>query len=152
MVELKLASVSLDKTSRISVLVLEEEESEAKRIILIYIAEPEAHAIDIALKNLRMPRPMTHDLMLNIVERLTGTVTAIHINDYHGKTFYATLKLKSDSGEYDIDSRPSDAIALALRCDVPIYIEEALIEQHGLFASELNENKNMVLDLDVEPL
>lgn len=141
MVEMKLASITADNTSDVPVLILEEKESESKRLLLIWIGESEAGAIDRKLKNESMPRPMTHDLMKNIVDALSATVIAIHINAFKESTYYATLKLKSDREEIDIDSRPSDAIALALRCDVPIYIDEAVLEQNGFLASEVKKNK-----------
>lgn len=142
MVEMKLASVATGSGSNTPVLILEEKEkeSESKRLLLIWIGDSEAGAINSQLKNEAMPRPMAHDLMKNIVEALSATVTAIHINAFKESTYYATLKLKSDSEEIDIDSRPSDAIALALRCDVPIYIDEDVLEQNGYLASEVEKN------------
>lgn len=140
MVEMKPAYIKADNTSDTPVLILEEKESESKRVLLIWIGQSEACAIDSQLKEESMPRPMTHDLMKNIVEALSATVTAIHIYAFKESTFYATVKLKSDSEEIDIDSRPSDAIALALRCDVPIYIDEAVLEQNGFSASEVENN------------
>ena len=140
MVEMKPASITIGSGSNAPVLILEEKESVSKRLLLIWIGESEALAIDSQLKNQSMPRPMTHDLMKNIVEALSATVTAIHINAFKESTFYATVKLKSDSEEIDIDSRPSDAIALALRCDVPIYLDEAVLEQNGYLASEVENN------------
>ncbi len=140
MVEMKPASITTGSGSNTPVLILEEKESESKRLLLIWIGESEASAIDSQLKNVPMPRPMTHDLMKNIVEALSATVTAIYINAFEKSTFYATLKLKSDGEEIVIDSRPSDAIALALRCDVPIYIDEVVLEQNGFSASEVEKN------------
>lgn len=151
MVEMKLESVTTDSNSKAPVLILEEkEESESKRLLLIWVGESEAWAIDSKLKNESMPRPMTHDLMKNILDALSATVIAIHINAFKDATYYATLKLKSESEEYDIDSRPSDAIALALRCDVPIYIDEAVLEQNGFMASEVKKSKEMNLELSMD--
>jgi bifunctional DNase/RNase len=92
----------------------------------ILIGPSEAYAISQGLEGKRMPRPMTHDLLKNTIEALGATVERVVIHDLREETFYARIYLKTERGEIDLDARPSDAIALALRADAPIYISEEL--------------------------
>lgn len=136
MVEVKIDGIRNDKDSNSPVVVLEEIASESKRKLAIWIGESEAWAIHTGLEEKSLPRPMTHDLIKNIVNALSAQITTICINACEGSTFYAKLKLKSNSQEIDIDSRPSDALAIAIRYNAPIYVEENLIEKHGFFEKE----------------
>ncbi len=114
MVEVEIDIITTDRKDRLSVVVLKEIEGNPKRQLLIWIGESEANAIDLVLKKTYMPRPMTHDLIKNIVDTLSFTVSAVFISSVEDNTFFAKLKLKSDREEFDIDSRPSDALAIAI--------------------------------------
>ena len=136
MIELIFDGIKIDNNTTSPVAVLKELDANPKRNMDIWIGENEASAIKAALAGQDTPRPMTHDLIKNIMDVLSATVTAMNINKFEELTFYATLKLKSNGEEIDIDSRPSDAIAIALRYDVPIYVEDSVIEENGYILEE----------------
>lgn len=136
MVEVKIDGIRNDKDSNSPVVILEEIDGDPKRKMAIWIGGSEAMAIKVGLEKTSLPRPMTHDLLQNIVDALSSTVKAIYINAVEKQTFYAKLKLKSDSQNLDIDSRPSDALAIAIRSHAPIYVEDDVIEKHGYFEKE----------------
>jgi uncharacterized protein len=99
------------------------------RSVLIWIGRPEAYAISIALEGATADRPMTHDLMKNIIYRLGGEIDRIVIDDLWHEIYYAKIHVAMNGGTIEIDSRPSDAIALSVRAKAPIYMAEAVIEQ-----------------------
>ena len=99
------------------------------RSVLIWIGRPEAFAISISLEGASADRPMTHDLMKNIIHRLGGTVERIVIDDLWHDTYYAKIHVTMNGNIFEIDSRPSDAIALGLREKAPIYMAESVLEQ-----------------------
>ena len=99
------------------------------RSVFIYIGRPEAFAISIALEGASADRPMTHDLLKNIIHRLGGSVERIIIDDLWHDTYYAKIHITLNGSELEIDSRPSDAIALGLREKAPIYMAESVLEQ-----------------------
>ncbi len=136
MVDVKIDSIRADKNNGTPVVVLEEIDGDPKRKMAIWIGDSEALAIKSGLEKTSFPRPMTHDLLKDIVDTLSATVTAIYINAVEESTFYAKVKLKSNSQEFDIDSRPSDALAIAIRYNVPIYVENNVIEKNGFFEKE----------------
>ena len=80
-----------------------------------------------------MPRPLTHDLLQSVIDVLGASVLSIIVSDLKNDTFYARIMLNVDGGELEVDSRPSDALALAVRADVPIYAEEAVLDKAGIF-------------------
>lgn len=136
MIELIFDSIKIDKNTTSPVAVLKELDADPKRNMDIWIGENEASAIKAALAGQDTPRPMTHDLIKNIMDGLSATVTAMYINKFEELTFYATLKLKSKGEEIDIDSRPSDGIAIALRYNAPIYVEDNVIKEKGYIVKE----------------
>lgn len=101
----------------------------------------EAQSIALALQGVSTPRPMTHDLMKTVCDNLGASVRSVEINDVHDGTYYAKLYIQTISGECVLDSRPSDAIALALRAGSPIYISEK-VAQHTLSVEELIDEDN----------
>ncbi len=95
----------------------------------IVIGLPEAQAIERRLKGITIKRPQTHDLLAGVIERLGGTLLSITINDLADHTFFATLDVRTVGGEtIHVDSRPSDAIAIGIAQDVPIYVEEHVLD------------------------
>ena len=107
------------------------EEMNGKRVLPIWIGIFEANAIALELRKINTARPMTHDLILNIIRGLGAEATKIVVTELKDNTFYATIHITTKKGEVEIDSRPSDAIALALRVDTPIYVVEEVITQAG---------------------
>jgi hypothetical protein len=110
--------------------IIELREIEGERTFPIVIGLPEAQAIERRLQGIDIKRPQTHDLLANVIEELGATLNSITINDISDHTFYALLSVTNEQGEtLEIDSRPSDAIALGIAQDVPIYVEDHVLEQ-----------------------
>ncbi|MEN6371673.1 MAG: bifunctional nuclease family protein [Armatimonadota bacterium] len=103
------------------------------RSVIIWIGRPEAFSISVALEGASADRPMTHDLMKNIISRLGGTIERIVIDDLWNETYYAKVHISMNGNTMEIDSRPSDAIALGLRAKAPIFMAEAVIEQAAMY-------------------
>ncbi len=136
---------------------LRETDGDPRRMLPIWIGQAEALAIQLKLKDEEPPRPMTHDLLKNIIETLSAKVEAIHVHSIKEETFLAEIHLQVNKEILKVDSRPSDAIALSLRFDVPIYVTEELIEQSGFSEEELKESEekqqpNTLADLDEDTL
>ena len=115
----------------------ESQRSPSGRTLPIYIGAPEATAIALALDGVTTPRPMTHDLLRDVLEDLGADVERVVVTDLHDKTFYAELHLVREGVSHVVSSRPSDAIALAVRTGTPIFAEEAVIDEAGFH--ELDE-------------
>lgn len=103
------------------------------RSVLIWIGRAEAFSISIAIEGATADRPMTHDLMKNIIYRLGGTVERIVIDDLWHETYYAKIHIQVNGETLEIDSRPSDAIAVGLRAKAPIYMAETVIDQAAVY-------------------
>jgi len=104
-------------------------EKEGGRVFPIMIGMPEALAIDRRVKAVPTPRPMTHDLLANVIEAMGGTIEKIVINDLHDGTFFATIHIRQNGREVEIDSRPSDAVALGVAFDTPLFVADHVIEE-----------------------
>lgn len=117
-----LAKIIITETSEQQIIVLKEHDGERSFPIVIGIAE--AFAIDRRLKGIRTPRPLTHELLASIIEKLGGQMEKIVINDLQDHTFFAQLLIRQNNELIEVDSRPSDAIALGISKGVPIYVEE----------------------------
>lgn len=143
MIEFKPRKVALDPVTQNPIVLLVD--LEYKRMIPIWIGQAEANAIFIAMEHIQAPRPMTHDLMKNVLEELGAQVLRVEITDLRDSTYYAILYLKYKSGVLGIDSRPSDAIALALRCSAPIYVSEKVLEKTPVvdLTQEVKESDRM---------
>ena len=128
MVEVKIAGLVQDKFNHNLWVVLLEDEAN-KRILPIWIGTFEANAIAMELSSQVTPRPMTHDLIKNILGSLDVQVDWVAVNDIRDNTYYAIIMLRSNGKEIAIDARPSDSIAIALRCKVPILVSEQVIEK-----------------------
>jgi bifunctional DNase/RNase len=98
------------------------------RLLPIYIGTPEASAIHYALEGVEPPRPLTHDLFLSALDELGAEVTKVVVTEMRERTFYAEVHLSSASGDKIISSRPSDAVALAVRCDAPLFATDELMD------------------------
>jgi bifunctional DNase/RNase len=107
-------------------------EKEAERYLPIWIGTAEADAIAVKLQGVSVPRPLTHDLVNSVIEVLGAKLDSIVVNDLKNDTFYAKVVLTVDGGQMEIDSRPSDALALAVRTDVSIFAEESVLDRAGI--------------------
>lgn len=115
--------------------IIELTEIDGDRTFPIVIGLPEAFAIERRLKGIEIPRPQTHDLLASTIEHLGGTLKEIIVNDLVDGTFYAKLIIEQDGQEVEVDSRPSDAIALGVAENVPIYVAEQVLDQTEADAS-----------------
>jgi hypothetical protein len=126
-VEMKVRGLALDPLSNMPIIILRDEED--KRSLPIWVGIFEANAIALELEKISTPRPMTHDLIKNILEAIDARVLKVMVTDLKENTFYAVLHLQVGGAEYTVDSRPSDAIALALRVAAPIYVDEDVVRK-----------------------
>jgi len=126
-VEMKVRGLALDPLSNMPIIILRDEEE--KRSLPIWVGIFEANAIALELEKITTPRPMTHDLIKNILEALEARVLKIVVNDLRDNTFFAAIHLQLGGAELTVDSRPSDAIALALRVGAPIFVEEDVVRR-----------------------
>ena len=141
MQEMQIYGVSFDLVGKQPIVLLKT--SEGNKFLPIWIGHPEAAAILMKLQSATTPRPMTHDLVTEILTQLDAQVVRITVTELRESTFYAQITVQQDGSEVEIDSRPSDAIALAIRAEAPIFaadrvIEESAIEFEG---EEVNEEE-----------
>ena len=127
MIEMKVFGLALDEESQVPVLILKD--SEEKTVLPIWIGAMEAMAISLALNDVELPRPMTHDLLLSMIHKLDAHVVAVNVTELTEGTYYAEIEVEVEGGIRRIDSRPSDAIALALRAKAPILVAEPVLQQ-----------------------
>lgn len=130
MVRVEIDSIRVSLMSQDRVIVLKEKEAE--RYLPIWIGPFEAEAIRVELQGAEVTRPLTHDLLKAMITELGGKVEHIVVNDLRNDVFYARILVKVDDRTVEVDSRPSDAIALAVRLKVPIYVEESVLEKASI--------------------
>ena len=130
MVPLELVGVRVEVPANTPMVLLREQEGR-QRLLPIYIGSPEASAIHYALEGVVPPRPLTHDLFLETLGELGAEVSSIVVTEVRDRTYYAELHLSTPDGTKVISSRPSDAIALAVRCGAPLFASDELIEEAG---------------------
>ncbi|MEE9400537.1 MAG: bifunctional nuclease family protein [Dehalococcoidia bacterium] len=130
MIEMTIESIRVSMLNYQRVVILKEKEAE--RYLPIWIGPAEADAIAVKLQEHQVPRPLTHDLLGNIIGALGAAVNSIIVCDLRDDTFFAKIVLAVDGNQIEIDSRPSDAIALAVRVKVPIFAEEIVLEKAGI--------------------
>jgi hypothetical protein len=136
---MKIKGLVVDPISKMPIVVLEDPTSE--RILPIWIGVFEANAIALTIENIPTPRPMTHDLIKNFLNKLQISVDRIVVNDVRNNTFYAVIHCQHNGQPLLIDSRPSDAIALALRMSSPIFVEDDVVKKaHSLKYDETFED------------
>jgi uncharacterized protein len=130
MIEMTVESVRINLQTTQRVVILKATKQE--RYLLIWIAQAEAYAIAIELQGTSSPRPLTHDLLKNVINDLGANIVSIVISDLVDDIFYARIVLDVAGRHVEVDSRPSDAIALAVRAKSPIYVEESVLERAGV--------------------
>jgi bifunctional DNase/RNase len=135
MVEMELVGVRVELPTNTPIVLLREIEGE-RRMLPIFIGPPEATAIAFALEQVPTPRPMTHDLLRNLLDGLEVSLERIVVTDLQDSTFFAELHLVQNGETHLLSSRPSDAIALAARTGSPIFAEEAVLEEVGYAVRE----------------
>lgn len=138
MIEMIVDSVRVNLISPSRVVVLKERDG--PRYLAIVIGQGEADAIAVKLQDHEVPRPLTHDLLKQLIETVGGSVERVVVNDLVETTFFATIVLEVNGSRCELDSRPSDAIALALRVQSPIYVEDFVLDEASIDAPvELND-------------
>ncbi|HZD65436.1 MAG TPA: bifunctional nuclease family protein [Acidimicrobiales bacterium] len=141
MVEVQLAAVRVDLQSNTPVVLLQEMQG-AKRTLPIFIGPPEATAIAFAIQGVPVKRPMTHDLMRDLLEVLDASVEQVVITELVATTYHAELRLVTGGRHLTVQSRPSDAIALAARTGTPLFVADDLLDSEGVvLASEGDEEE-----------
>ncbi len=130
MIELIMNKIKIDEARNEQVIVLKEKEG--SRFLPVIIGISEVNAIKLKLSGIKPPRPLTHDLLMSVIESLGAKLVRVHIDRLQNNTFYAKLCLAVDSNEVLVDARPSDSVALALRAGVPIFVEEEVLKEAGV--------------------
>lgn len=140
MVKIEIFGMALDESGKSPIIVLKDEDE--TRVLPIWIGAMEAMAISLAINGVPFNRPMTHDLLLNVIKQMGGTVNRVEITDIVDGTFYAEIVVAMENETLRIDSRPSDAIALAVRAECPILAGTSVLETAG---APFPENTETVL-------
>ncbi len=139
MVEMTVESVRINLATQQRVVILKATKQE--RYLLIWIAQAEAYAIAVELQGTTSPRPLTHDLLKNVISELGAKIVSIVISDLIDDIYYARIVLDIAGRYIEVDSRPSDAIALAVRAKIPIYVEDSVLERAGVALEQGEERQ-----------
>jgi len=126
-IEMKVKGLMIDPMTQMPIIVLKAPEGDA--VLPIWVGLFEANAIALQIEHVSTPRPMTHDLLRSLIDTLQARVEKVVITDLKENTFYAEIHLAHQGGKVKVDSRPSDAIALALRAEAPIFVSEEVISR-----------------------
>jgi bifunctional DNase/RNase len=133
-VEMTIESIRVSLMNYQRVVILKQKDAE--RYLPIWIGPAEADAIAVRLQEVNVPRPLTHDLLRSVIDSLGAQVQSVVVNDLANDTYYARIVLEVNGRSLEIDSRPSDAIALAVRARVPIYVDDGVLDRAGVQISE----------------
>jgi bifunctional DNase/RNase len=144
MFEMVIYGVSFDLVGKQPIVLLKT--ADGNKFLPIWIGHPEAAAILMKLQGAATPRPMTHDLMADILEQLDAEVTRITVTELRDNTFYASITVQQNGSEIEIDSRPSDAIAIAVRAEAPIFAAERVIEESAIEFEGEEVNEEEIVD------
>jgi bifunctional DNase/RNase len=155
LIPMSIKGLMLDPVSNSPIVVLKD--SEEKFFLPIWVGIFEANAIALQLENVTTPRPMTHDLLRNMISELDGRVTRVVINDLRDSTFFAQIRVTAGQRTLELDARPSDAIALALRTEAPIFVTQTVLDQAQTISPDMEEGgdekvKKLFDQLDPEDL
>lgn len=140
MIEMKVSGVILDSQSRHPIVMLRDVEE--RRALLIWIGEPEANAILMALEGIAAPRPLTHDLIAKILAQLKVSLKRVVITDMREQTFFAELDCDREGEKITIDARPSDAIAIALRAGASIFVADSVMATNAIPINPAKEEED----------
>jgi uncharacterized protein len=144
MQEMVIYGVSFDMVGKQPIVLLKT--SEGNKFLPIWIGHPEAAAILMKLQGASTPRPMTHDLVSELLRELDAKVVKIAVTELRDNTFYALITLGIDGTEIEVDSRPSDAIALAVRADAPIFAADAVLEESAIEFEHEDVNEDEIVE------
>jgi uncharacterized protein len=144
MIEMVIYGVSFDLVGKQPIVLLKT--ADGNKFLPIWIGHPEAAAILMKLQGASTPRPLTHDLVTDMLEQLDAQVTRITVTELKENTFYASITLAQNGSEIEIDSRPSDAIALAVRAEAPIFANERVIEESAIEFEGEEVNEEEIVD------
>ena len=144
MQEMHIYGVSFDLVGKQPIVLLKT--AEGNKFLPIWIGHPEAAAILMKLQSASTPRPMTHDLVTDMLEQLDAQVIRITVTELKESTFYASITVQQNGSEVEIDSRPSDAIALAVRADAPIFVADEVIDDSAIEFNQEPEDSGEVID------
>ena len=136
-IPVRVEKVTLDTSTNRFVVILRDDSN--KRWLPIVVGSAEAQAIALQLENIDPPRPLTHDLMKNLLDTMGIQISRIIVNDLRENTYYAQIDLNKNGSKKEVDARPSDAIALALRTNAPIFVEEQVMEKASIRESQEGE-------------
>ena len=149
-VEMKIRTLMMDPVSQMPIVILRDIGGET--ILPIWVGPFEANAIAMEIEKVATPRPMTHDLIKTILTGLNAVVKKVVVSELRDDTFYAMIWLDRNGETITIDSRPSDALALALRLDCPIYVDDQVLKNSRMAASASDKNNNEDLKRWLEQL
>ena len=145
MQEMHIYGVSFDIVGKQPIVLLKT--ADGNKFLPIWIGHPEAAAILMKLQGASTPRPMTHDLLTDMLSQLEARVIRITVTELRDSTFYASITIQQDGSEIEVDSRPSDAIALAVRAEAPIFADDRVIEESAIeFAEGEEVNEEEIVD------
>jgi uncharacterized protein len=144
MIEMVIYGVSFDLVGKQPIVLLKT--ADGNKFLPIWIGHAEAAAILMKLQGASTPRPMTHDLFTDMLEQLDAQVTRITVTELKENTFYASITVSQNGSELEIDSRPSDAIALAVRAEAPIFANERVIEESAIEFEGEEVNEEEIVD------
>ena len=130
MVEMKVEGLTLDPLTNMPIIILKD--STGQKALPIWVGIFEANAIALEIESITTPRPMTHDLLKNVVLSMQGEIKHILVNELKDNTFHAMIAVNYNGNILNIDSRPSDALALAVRFESPVFVEDAVIDENGI--------------------
>ena len=142
--EMLIYGVSFDLVGKQPIVLLKT--AEGNKFLPIWIGHPEAAAILMKLQGAQTPRPMTHDLLTEMLGQLEARVVRITVTELRENTFYASITVQQDGSEIEVDSRPSDAIALAVRAEAPIFAADSVIEESAIEFEGEDVNEEEIVD------
>jgi bifunctional DNase/RNase len=143
LIEMTIKGLMVDPITNMPIIILRDRDGQ--KVLPIWVGVFEANAIALQIENVATPRPMTHDLLKNVISDLNAIVEKVVVSDLKDNTFYALIHLTLDNGNVAVDARPSDAIALALRAKAPIFVEENVIDHAKTidFSSEKADSERL---------
>ncbi len=147
MIEMTIDSIRVSLMNYQRVVILKEKMAE--RYLPIWIGPAEADAIAVKLQGVNVPRPLTHDLLNSVIDALGATIDSIIVTELKNDTFFAKIVLNVNGGQMEVDSRPSDALALAVRAGAPIYTEDTVLDKAGILLDK-ETGKPLVADAEVD--
>ena len=151
MISVELIGIQVDPISGAATLVLREHDA-PNRLLPIIVGQADASSIAIAASGTRLPRPMTHDLMASVVDALDGHLDSVEVTEVHDGAFFANLTLSGPAGQRRIDTRPSDAIALAVRLQAPLFVSEAVLDIAGALpdVDETSDDDQLAIEAAID--